>query len=118
MVWETEPAAGVDKMVGTPGNFQDWRAQTRTIDHLGALMDSEATLTGRGEPRRVNSRRVNASVFSALGVQPLIGRMFIADDERDGNDALLLAHHAWQELFAPTRTSSASGSRSTTSRAP
>ena len=99
MVWETEPAAGVDKMVGTPGNFQDWRAQTRTIDHLGALMDSEATLTGRGEPRRVNSRRVNASVFTALGVQPLIGRMFIADDERDGNDAVLLAHHAWQELF-------------------
>jgi putative ABC transport system permease protein len=99
MVWETEPAAGVDKMVGTPGNFQDWRAQTRTIDHLGALMDFEATLTGRGEPRRVNSRRVTASVFTALGVQPLIGRMFIADDERAGNDAVLLAHHAWQELF-------------------
>src|SRR5688572_13857403 len=99
MVWETEPAAGVDKMVGTPGNFQDWRAQTRTIDHLGALMDFEATLTGRGEPRRVKSRRVSASVFTALGVQPLIGRTFVADDERDGTDAVLLAHHTWQELF-------------------
>jgi predicted permease len=99
MVWETEPAAGVAKKVGTPGNFQDWRAQTRTIDHLGALLDFEATLTGRGEPRRVKSRRVNASVFTALGVQPLIGRPFIADDEDAGNDAVLLAHHTWQELF-------------------
>ena len=81
MVWETEPAAGVDKMVGTPGNFPDWRAQTRTIDHLGALVEFEATLTGRGEPRRVDGRRVGASVFTALGVTALLGRTLMPEDE-------------------------------------
>ena len=86
MVWETEPAEGVDKMVGTPGNFQDWRAQTRTIDHLGALMESDATLTGRGDARRVDGRRVSASVFTALGVTALIGRTLTAEDEQPDPD--------------------------------
>ena len=68
MVWETEPAAGVAKMVGHAGQLPGLAAQTRTIDHLGAVMDVEATLTGRGDPRRLDARRVSASVFAALGV--------------------------------------------------
>ena len=37
MVWETEPADGVGNKVGTPGNFQDWRAANRTIDVLSGV---------------------------------------------------------------------------------
>lgn len=99
MVWETEPAAGVDKMVGTPGNFPDWQAQTRTIDQLGALMEYDATLTGRGEPRRVDGRRVSASVFSALGVTALLGRTLMPADETGDSSVVLLSHRSWRELF-------------------
>jgi len=99
MVWETKPAEGVDKKVGTPGNFQDWRANTRTIDHLSGLARFDATLTGRGEPRRLDGRRVSASIFTALGVQPLLGRAFTADDERPGADAVIVAHHLWRDAF-------------------
>jgi putative ABC transport system permease protein len=99
MVWETEPAAGVDKMVGTPGNFPDWRAQTRTIDHLGALMEYDATLTGRGEPRRVDGRRVSASVFTALGVTALLGRPLMPADETADSDVVILSHRSWRDLF-------------------
>ena len=99
MVWETEPAAGVDKMVGTPGNFPDWRAQTRTIDHLGALMEYDATLTGRGEPRRVEGRRVGASVFAALGVTAFLGRTLIPADETADSNVVLLSHRSWRNLF-------------------
>jgi putative ABC transport system permease protein len=99
MVWETEPAEGVEKKVGTPGNFQDWRANTKTLDHLSGLAELDATLTGRGEPRRLAGRRVSASIFTALGVQPLLGRAFTADDERPGAEAAILAHHLWRDVF-------------------
>ena len=99
MVWETDASAGVDKQVGTPGNFQDWRDQNRTIDHLGALMESDATLTGRGDARRVDGRRVNASVFTALGVTAHLGRTFTAADEQPGARVVILAHHTWQQVF-------------------
>jgi hypothetical protein len=99
MVWETEPAEGVDKKVGTPGNFQDWRADTRTLDHLSGLAEFDATLGGRGEPRRLDGRRVSASLFAALGVQPARGRAFTADDERPGAEAVIVAHHVWRDVF-------------------
>ena len=99
MVWETEPAEGVDKTVGTPGNFQDWRADTQTIDHLSGLATFDATLTGHGEPRRLDGRRVSASIFNALGVQPLLGRAFTADDERPGAEVVIVAHHLWRDGF-------------------
>ena len=100
MVWETEPAEGVDKKVGTPGNFQDWRADTKTMDHLSGIVELlDATLTGSGEPRRLDGRRVSASIFTALGVQPLLGRAFTADDERPGAEAVIVAHHLWRDAF-------------------
>ncbi len=99
MVWETEPAESVDKKVGTPGNFQDWRADTKTVDHLSGLAQFDATLTGHGEPRRLDGRRVSASIFTALGVQPMLGRAFTADDERPGAEAVIVAHHMWRDVF-------------------
>jgi predicted permease len=99
MVWETEPAEGVDKKAGTPGNFQDWRADTRTIDHLSGLAPFAATLTGRGDPRRLDGRRVSASVFAALGVRPALGRPFTGEDERPGADAVIVANHLWLDAL-------------------
>lgn len=99
MVWETEPAAGIDKKVGTPANFQDWRSNTHTIDHLSGLAQLDATLTGHGDPQRLDGRRISASLFTALGVQPLLGRVFTADDERLNADAVIVAHHLWRQAL-------------------
>ena len=109
MVWETEPAAGVDKMVGTPGNFQDWRAQTRTIDHLGALMDYDGDAHGprRAAPRR-RPPRGRQRLRGPRGASRSSGARSYAEDETaDANDALLLAHRSVAGVCsAPTRTSS------------
>ena len=99
MVWETEPAEGTDKKVGTPANFQDWRAGTHTIDHLSGLARLDATLTGQGDPRRLDGRRVSASVFTALGARPLLGRGFTEDDERVNADVVIVAHHLWRQVL-------------------
>jgi putative ABC transport system permease protein len=99
MVWETEPAKGIDKKVGTPANFQDWRTDTHTIDHLSGIAQLDATLTGQGDPQRLDGRRVSASVFAALGVQPLLGRVFTADDERVSADTVIVAHHLWRQVL-------------------
>jgi predicted permease len=98
MIWETEPAEGVDKKVGTPGNFQDWRAAA-TIEHLAGVAQYPATLTGRGDPIGVRGRRVSFSLFAALGVTPIHGRGFIADDEQPGRDVVILAHRFWRQAF-------------------
>ncbi len=99
MVWETEPAEGINKKVGSPANFNDWRINTHTIDHLSGIVQFDATLTGQGDPQRLDGRRISASVFAALGVRPLLGRAFTADDEEVNADAVIVSHHLWRQVF-------------------
>ena len=98
MVWETD-ATEAEKKVGTPANFQDWRTNTHTIDHLSGIAQLDATLTGHGDPQRLDGRRVSASLFAALGVRTLLGRVFAADDERVSADTVIVAHHLWRQAL-------------------
>jgi putative ABC transport system permease protein len=67
----------------TAPDFVDWRAQSHTLD-LAALRTYNANLTGIDEPERVTAGRVTANYFTTLGVRPVLGRAFIADEEPEG----------------------------------
>src|SRR5262245_52530228 len=99
MLWEFAPQKDTRKGSGTPANFLDWRARTRAFSHMGGLAGFAATVSGSGEASRADGRRVTADVFAALGVDPLLGRLFTADDERPGNGVVILSHRLWQQQF-------------------
>ena len=57
-------------------------------------------LIGAGEPQRVDAGGVTADLFLALGVQPLIGRRFTADDTRESAPGrVVLSYRVWQTTF-------------------
>ena len=99
MLWEFAPSKDLIKGVGTPANFLDWRGRSRAFSHVGALAAAPATLTTDRDPVRVKGRRVTAEVFGALGVDPLLGRLFSADDERPGHSVAILSYRTWQQHF-------------------
>jgi len=53
----------------------------RTFDALGGWHGASAILTDGAEPEQVDAARVTSGFFRALGVQPVAGRLFIADDD-------------------------------------
>jgi predicted permease len=60
-------------------------------------------LTGNGEPERLTSVAVTGNFFTLLGVQPVIGRSFIAEEcqgRYSAPPALLLSHRLWSRRFA------------------
>jgi hypothetical protein len=58
------------------------------------------TLTGRGEPRRVEAARVSASFLPTLGITPTVRRNFRADEDRPrGAPAVLVTQRMWRRLF-------------------
>jgi putative ABC transport system permease protein len=61
----------------------DWRARSQSFESLDAFesnpfTNNRFTWTGDGEPEKVVGYRVTAGFFRTLGVQPIIGRTFIA----------------------------------------
>jgi predicted permease len=82
-------------------NFADWREQNTVFETISAVRGNENfNLTGAGEPERLQGRLVSAEFFSTLGIEPLIGRDFLAEEDRPGaTPAVILSYGLWQRRF-------------------
>jgi predicted permease len=81
-------------------NFTDWRAQQTVFEHMGLYRGWTYNLTGTGEPRRLTAGHVAADVFAALGVQPVLGRVFTNNEDKPGGPPVVVLSHAlWQNRF-------------------
>jgi putative ABC transport system permease protein len=82
--------------------YEDWKAQSRSFEALGAWRGQSVTLTGSGEPDRLVGSFVSGSFFDVLGARPELGRFF-RDEESTPATArpvAVLSHHAWERRFA------------------
>ena len=87
----------------SPPDFLDYRAQNHVFDHLEGLIDGNTifNLAGRDNPTQVKGTVVTAGFFDVLGVQPLLGRTFVAADEGVSRpQVVVLSHSLWRERFA------------------
>jgi putative ABC transport system permease protein len=82
-------------------NFVDWRAQNTVFDSISAVCQNESfNFTGTGEPERLQGRLVSAEFFYLLGVKPLVGRDFLAEEDSAGaTPAVILSYGFWQRRF-------------------
>ena len=72
---------------------------TRSFSSLGAFTDSGHELSGSGEPVQINDTRINASVFTALGVSPLMGRVFSRQEDDGQAQVAVLSFQTWRSRF-------------------
>jgi len=103
VLWETNKNLGPemwDRNEVAIGNFLDWRSRNQVFDQLGSLFDTDMNLTGFGEPERIKSYVVTTNFFQVLGVQPMLGRSFLPEEERPGSPfTVILSYELWQRLF-------------------
>jgi putative ABC transport system permease protein len=101
IVAETVPHMGGDLEIGVAAaEYLDYRDRNRSFVQTGAYEAAGFNLTGEGSPLRVNAAAVTASVFQLLGVPPGLGRVFTAEDERNGGAPVaVLSYSLWQRHY-------------------
>ncbi len=100
MVWEDASKHGYPRDTPAAANYVDWRDQSQVFEGMSAIADESFNLTGAGDPERLEGRRVSASLFPMLGVEPQIGRVFTAAEDQPGsNRVVLLSYGLWQRRF-------------------
>jgi len=81
-------------------NFRDLQQQNQTFASMAVSRSASFSLIGAGEPERVTGRFVTADYFTALGVNPEIGRGFVAgEDEAGAGPAVVISHDLWERKF-------------------
>ena len=86
----------------TPSRFAEMEAEAHSFTDLGAFTNQEnLTVAGGGEPEVLNGVRVSASFLRILGVDPILGRGFLPqEDSRGGTPVAMISAELWQRRFA------------------
>jgi predicted permease len=81
-------------------NFLDWQKDNHSFASLCAFRSDDFNMTGAGEPERVHTHMISAEFFTALGMQPLLGRAFRPEEDQVGaGPVAILSDGLWHRKF-------------------
>ena len=98
-IWSTDLKNKSSQAPDSYPDFLDWRAQNQAFEGMAAYNWATFTLTGSKEPVHVDGLVCSANLFSVLGVQPALGRLFLPEEDRPGHHVVILSHNLWQQRF-------------------
>jgi putative ABC transport system permease protein len=78
----------------------DFRAQTKSFSAMAAYSGAGAVLSGTGEAQELTGVAVDGDFFETLGVAPMLGRGFTADEAKAGAPhVVVISHGLWHRAF-------------------
>ncbi|MEM8933449.1 MAG: ABC transporter permease [Acidobacteriota bacterium] len=97
---QTQAGLGESWSVSAP-NFRDWLDGNAVFTDAAAYTWRSYNLQSRGEPAHLQGAEVSAGLFPLLGVEPMLGRSFLADEDQPGGPrVVLISDHVWHHHFA------------------
>ena len=85
MIWDDLSKSGdMSKHFSTPAEWYEWRRHNTAFTDIAGTQPGEATISGDGEPEQVSSCKVSGNLWSVLGVQTMLGRVFTKDEDVKG----------------------------------
>ncbi|MPZ21757.1 MAG: FtsX-like permease family protein, partial [Luteitalea sp.] len=102
MVWETDRNGDTVREPASFPDYLDFQEQSGSFETLAALAGAEANLMpDAGDPIRVAALRVSHEFLPMVGIRPLLGRTFTAQEDRSGGPRVTLIGEAlWGQLFS------------------
>jgi putative ABC transport system permease protein len=93
--------ATVERRGNSLPDHLDWRSKATLFDDMAAYMTMTLTLSGIDEPERIAVEAVSAPYFSVLGMSPIHGRTFRAEEDAVPNRdfVAVLSDRLWRRRF-------------------
>lgn len=99
-IWDKQPTLGYTHNEVTMANYLDWKAQNQSFEQLCLYRWWSANLTGIDPPERLQGFLVTANFLDTLGMKPIMGRNFAAEENQPGKDRVaIITYSLWQRRF-------------------
>jgi putative ABC transport system permease protein len=102
-VWHTPPSKsfpGISTFSVSAANYLDWQSQNHVFEQMTIYSFRSFTLTGSEKAEQVDASAVDSTFFSTLGVQPLLGRVLLPEENHPGRaNVVVLSYKFWQQHF-------------------
>jgi putative ABC transport system permease protein len=101
LVWSDDKSQGAHRGQVSATDIADYRARNHVFSEISTYTDFRPVLTGAGDPARIFGAQVGDGFFDVMGAQPLLGRVFTAEEQIEGKDYVtVLSYPLWQKRFA------------------
>ena len=110
MVWETDERSGTIREPASIPDFVDFQERTRQYQELAAFLPAEVSIASDGgDPARLAALAATHRFLPMVGIDPLAGRQFLAEEDRPGAPrVVMISEQVWVDRYA--RAASAVGS--------
>ena len=100
LVWSTDETENQFRGQVSFTNMADLAQQNEVLENIGTFATWRPILSGDAEPERIGAAMVSAGFFDVMRAQPLLGRLFLPDDQEDGNDlVVVISDGLWNRRF-------------------
>ena len=104
MIWSTGPHLGNNRgsRASSYPMYQDYQKQARAFSYIFCRFETPLSVSFSGRTERVDGELVSGNYFEALGVKPVIGRLFTPEeDDRTykGHPVAVLSYQYWMARF-------------------
>ena len=101
LVWGEDKTAGGSRGQMSATDVADYRARNHAFEEISTYADFRPIFAGNGDPERVPGAQVGDGFFTVMQSQPLLGRVFHAEEQVEGKDlVVVLGYGLWQRRFA------------------
>ncbi len=99
-VWETHPELH-NLQVSVP-DYLDWKKSVTSVDLAAYTFQAmnKATLLGQGDPLEVQATNASSELFPLLGIEPILGRAYSAQQENAKVPVVLISERLWRRKFS------------------
>jgi len=89
----------------TLANYLFWRDHNQVFEHLAAWKPESFILTSGEKPERITGAYVSANYFSSIGLQAVLGRTFLSEENEPGRERVcVLSYGLWQRRLGSDRS--------------
>ncbi len=102
MLWERQRSKTTQRNVVAPANYLDWKTQTDVFETMAVFQDYRSVLTDGSRAGEFGILAASAELLPMLGVQPIRGRRFTAEDDQasvSSDKVVLISYRLWQNWF-------------------
>jgi predicted permease len=101
--WRQPPAGlnlGYDEMPWGRPDFLFFARESKSFQSVAAFKSDSFNLTGSGDAARLDGLRASAGFFPSLGISPIVGRTFTAEEDQAGHEhVVVLSYRLWRDRF-------------------
>jgi len=81
-------------------DFLDWQREVGSFKGMAAYRRNDFNFTGSGQPEHLQGELVSATLLPVLGVNPLLGRNFLPQEDQQGaSGVVMLTYGLWEKRF-------------------